>query len=205
MKNWWNMTWSQLSVEWKKKKVARYRWSFSGVLFLFLGYYWKSFIWDVKRMYCTVAERAQCAANRKVYIWQAGRMAVMAAVFSEIQNGCQAHRRGWDRSSEYIDLRDGKRGRKYLQIVRFQWKSERRRFRDSFEEIGWLFCAADQHYRREGAVSSANPKNRGKGWHLFVHCTSCQKTVTSVLTEMRTSETDLLKELETGICQKDYN
>ncbi len=151
-----------------------------------------------------MSENVTFQAVRQVYIWQAGRMAVMAAAFCEIQNGCQAHRRGRGRSSEYIDLRDGKRGRKYLQIVRFQWKSERR-FRDSFEEIGWLFCAADQHHIREGAVSSANPKNRGKGWHLFVHCMSCQKTVTKVLTEMRTSETDLLKELETGICHKDYN
>lgn len=65
-------------------------------------------------------ENGTFQAAGQLYIRQGGRMAVMAAAFHETQNSCQAHRRGWDHSSDYVDLRNGKRGRKYLQIIRFQ-------------------------------------------------------------------------------------
>lgn len=45
-------------------------------------------------------ENATFQAAGQLYIQQGGRMAVMAAVFREIQNGCRAHRRGWDHSSD---------------------------------------------------------------------------------------------------------
>ncbi len=52
------------------------------------------------------------------------------------------------------------------------------------------YCRRPTLYTR-GCSFISEPKDQGKRLrHLFVHCTSCQKTVTSVLTEMRTSETD---------------
>lgn len=76
-------------------------------------------------------ENATFQAAGQLYIRQGWRMAIVVAAFCEIQNGCRAHRRGWDHPSDYVDLRNGKRCRKYLQIISFQWKREV----DDFETV----------------------------------------------------------------------